>query len=58
MSYRWLHRSLDDPGVVSRLQRALNDLALPLARTLALRGITTFEEVGIPHVEMVRREGD
>ena len=44
MSYRWLHRSLDDPGVVSRLQRALNDLALPLARTLALRGITTFEE--------------
>ena len=44
MSYRWLHRSLDDPDVVSRLQRALNDLALPLARTLALRGITTFEE--------------
>jgi len=44
MTYRWTQRSLDDPEVVSRLQRGLNDLALPLARTLALRGIMTFEE--------------
>jgi len=44
MIYRWTRRSLDDPEVVPRLQRELNDLALPLARALALRGITTFEE--------------
>jgi single-stranded-DNA-specific exonuclease len=44
MTYRWTRRSLDDPEVVPRLQRELNDLALPLARALALRGIRTFEE--------------
>ncbi|PSQ84519.1 MAG: single-stranded-DNA-specific exonuclease RecJ, partial [Bacteroidetes bacterium QH_2_63_10] len=44
MTYRWIHRSLDDPDVVPQLQRALNDLDVPLARALALRGITTFEE--------------
>jgi single-stranded-DNA-specific exonuclease len=44
MTHRWTPRSLDDPEVVPRLQRELNDLALPLARALALRGITTFEE--------------
>lgn len=44
MTYRWTHRSLEDPEIVSRLQRELNDLASPLARALALRDITTFEE--------------
>ncbi len=44
MTYRWIQRSLDDAEVVPRLQRELNDLALPLTRALALRGITTFEE--------------
>jgi len=44
MTYRWRYRSLDDPEVVSDLQDALNDLPVPLARALALRGVTTFEE--------------
>jgi len=44
MTYRWIQRSLDNPEVVPRLQRELNDLAPPLARALALRDITTFEE--------------
>jgi len=44
MTYRWTVRSLDDPEVVPRLQRELNDLDEPLARALALRGISTFEE--------------
>ncbi|MFB6272018.1 MAG: single-stranded-DNA-specific exonuclease RecJ [Salinibacter sp.] len=44
MTYRWVSRSLDDPEVVPRLQRELNDLDAALARTLALRDVTTFEE--------------
>jgi single-stranded-DNA-specific exonuclease len=44
MTYRWSHRSLDNPEVVSELQQALNDLPTPLACALALRGISTFEE--------------
>jgi len=44
MTYRWISRSLDDAEVVPRLQRELNDLPESLARALALRGITTFEE--------------
>jgi len=44
MTYRWTPRSLDDPDVVPRLQRELNDLAEPLARALALREVTSFEE--------------
>jgi len=44
MTYRWIPRSLDAPDVVPRLQRKLNDLPEPLARALALRDVTTFEE--------------
>lgn len=44
MTYRWEHRSIDNSEVVSRLQRDLNDLPLPLARALALRDVTTFKE--------------
>ncbi len=44
MTYRWIYRSLDDSAVVPRLQDALNDLPPALARTLALRGVSTFEE--------------
>ncbi len=44
MTYRWTYRSPDDPEEVAELQEALNDLPPPLARTLALRGVTTFEE--------------
>ncbi|MFB6249538.1 MAG: single-stranded-DNA-specific exonuclease RecJ [Salinibacter sp.] len=44
MTYRWTYRSLEDPDVVPTLKEALNDLPAPLARTLALRGVTSFEE--------------
>jgi single-stranded-DNA-specific exonuclease len=44
MTYRWTYRSLDDPEVVPHLQEALNDLPASLARTLALRGVTSLEE--------------
>jgi single-stranded-DNA-specific exonuclease len=44
MTYRWISRSLDDTEVVPRLQEALNDLPTSLARTLALRGVASFEE--------------
>jgi single-stranded-DNA-specific exonuclease len=44
MTYRWIYRSLDDPDVVPQLREALNDLPTPLARALALRGVTTFDE--------------
>ena len=44
MTYRWILRSLDDPAVVPALQDALNDLPEALARTLALRDVTSFEE--------------
>ncbi|MEF8795125.1 MAG: single-stranded-DNA-specific exonuclease RecJ [Salinivenus sp.] len=44
MTYRWTYRSLEDPDVVPALQEALNDLPSPLARTLALRGVTSFED--------------
>jgi len=44
MTYRWIYRSLDDAEVVPRLQEALNDLPASLARTLALRGVASFEE--------------
>lgn len=44
MTYRWIYRSLENPDVVPNLQEALNDLPPALARTLAVRGITTFEE--------------
>jgi single-stranded-DNA-specific exonuclease len=44
MTYRWISRSLDDPEVVPQLQDALNDLPTPLARALALRNVSSFEE--------------
>ncbi|PSQ97636.1 MAG: single-stranded-DNA-specific exonuclease RecJ [Bacteroidetes bacterium SW_9_63_38] len=44
MTYRWIDRSLETPAVVSNLQDALNDLPTALARALALRGVTSFEE--------------
>lgn len=44
MTYRWIYRSLDDPDIVPHLQEALNDLPPALARTLALRGVSTFDE--------------
>ena len=44
MTYRWTYRSLDTPEVVSELQDALNDLPAALARALALREVSTFDE--------------
>ncbi len=44
MTYRWIYRSLDDPAVVPQLQDALNGLPEPLARALALREVSTFDE--------------
>ena len=44
MKYRWLLRSVDDDSLVAHLQEALNDLPEPLARTLALRNVTGFDE--------------
>ena len=44
MTYRWIYRSLDAPETVSHLQDALNDLPEALARSLALRGITSVNE--------------
>jgi len=44
MAYRWTQRSLDTPEVVPQLRHELNDLAPPLARALALRDVTSFEE--------------
>jgi len=44
MTYQWVPRTLDEPDLVPKLQDALNGLPEPLARALALRDITTFEE--------------
>lgn len=44
MTYRWVRKSLEDPQVVSHLQKELNDLDSALARSLALREVTTVEE--------------
>jgi single-stranded-DNA-specific exonuclease len=44
MTYRWIYRSLDNPEVVPHLQETLNDLPPSLARALALRDITSFDE--------------
>ena len=43
MTYRWMLRTLDDPGVVSRLQPRLNDLPSALTRALALRDVDSFD---------------
>ncbi len=42
--YRWEKRGSADEGIVHSLSVALNDVPLPLARALVLRGVTTFEE--------------
>ncbi|MDX1548291.1 MAG: DHH family phosphoesterase, partial [Rhodothermales bacterium] len=42
--YRWVERPVPDPAAVRQLQHALNDFPEPLARTLVLRGIDTFEK--------------
>ena len=39
----WILRDVDDTAVVRRLQHQLRDLPEPLARALAVRGITSFE---------------
>ena len=44
MTYRWVPRTSDAPDHIDELQEALNDLPRPLARSLALRGITSFDE--------------
>lgn len=44
MTYRWIPRGPDAPERTAHLQDALNDLPRPLARSLALRGISSFEE--------------
>ncbi|HHP7237796.1 single-stranded-DNA-specific exonuclease RecJ [Longibacter sp.] len=44
MTYRWILRSLDDAAVVSVLQEELNGLPEALARALALRNVSSFEE--------------
>ena len=44
MTYRWILRTPDDPDVIPHLQSELNDLPEALARTLALRGVSSFEE--------------
>jgi len=44
MTYRWILRTLNDPGVVTRLQPRLNDLPTALTRALALREIDSFED--------------
>ncbi|MES3631186.1 MAG: single-stranded-DNA-specific exonuclease RecJ [Longimonas sp.] len=43
MTYRWILRTLEDPGVVPRLQPRLNDLPAALTRALALRNVDSFE---------------
>jgi single-stranded-DNA-specific exonuclease len=43
MTYRWMLRTLDDPGVVAQLQPRLNDLPMALTRALALRDVDSFE---------------
>ncbi len=44
MNYRWQERQLEDVELVEQLASQLNDLPLPLARALLLRGIDTFEK--------------
>lgn len=44
MTYRWILRSVDAPSVVATLQEQLNGLPEALARALALRNISSFDE--------------
>ena len=41
---RWTLRPVADEAVVAELAASLNDLPMPLARTLALRGVRSFED--------------
>lgn len=41
---RWTLRPVPDEAAVADLSACLNDLPMPLARTLAVRGITSFED--------------
>ena len=43
MASQWKLRPVEDEGAVTRIAHALNDLPLPLARTLVLRGITDYD---------------
>jgi len=40
---RWTLRPVPDDALVTRLAQELNDLPVPLARALVLRGVTTFD---------------
>ncbi len=45
MTYRWILRSVEEKrDTVARLQHELNNLPEPLARSLVLRGVETFEQ--------------
>ena len=44
MTHRWQARPIDDAHLVEKLSAELNELPLPLARALVLRGIDTFEK--------------
>ncbi len=44
MDYKWQERPLENPEVVEQLRAQLNDLPVPLARALVLRGIDTFDK--------------
>jgi single-stranded-DNA-specific exonuclease len=44
MEHRWQARHIEDTRVVEQLSAELNQLPLPLARALVLRGIDTFEK--------------
>ncbi len=39
----WIERKVQNPDLVQQLSHVLNDLPLPLARALVLRGIDSFE---------------
>ena len=43
-STRWTLREVPDEALVAELSRRLNDLPMPLARTLALRGVADFDQ--------------
>ena len=43
-SVRWTLRPVADEAAVAELASRLNDLPMPLARTLALRGVDSFED--------------
>jgi len=43
MEYRWAWRPITDEDSVVQLSRQLNDLPIALARSLVLRGITTYD---------------